>query len=148
MEIDIVGPLSFWLGILVLGVVIEVVILPFTPNSISGLIGQIAGWIIYLPGSIILPLIVAVWIAERVGATRNKVGPAVTVGLINAAYTALIYVIAIFIIYLLIKYITPTFLSSVSLTTFAEYSVGLPVAIILILVPVIAALSAARHASM
>lgn len=125
-------------------------LLPFAPQNINGLLESIAGWIIYFPGYFILPLVVAVWLGERVGASRNKVTSAMTVGLINAIYAILIYVIAMVIIYLLITAIKPSFFSAsnISLVSFAENAIGIPVAIVLILVPFIASLSAARHSSM
>ena len=118
-------------------------------RSISTLLRSIAGWIIYFPGYFILPLVVAVWLGERVGASRNKVHAALTVGLINAVYTVLIYVIAMVIIYLLVSAVKPDFFttSSISLVSFTENTIGIPVAIVLILVPFIASLSAARHSS-
>ncbi len=148
VEIDIVGPLTFWIVILVVGAIIQFVLIPLTSSvpSVNPILVSIAGWILYLPGSIILPLVVAIWVGERVGASRNQVKSAVKVGLVNAVYAALIYAVAIFIIYLLLKYISPTFLGTITLTTFVEYVVAIPVAIVILLIPFIASLSAARHA--
>ena len=149
IEIDIFGPLAFWLVLLVMGVLLELVMAPLLSSTgnagLASTITAIASYILYLPGSIILPLIVAVWLGERVGATKSEVGSAVPIAAINAAYTALIYAVAIFIIYLLLRYITPAFLSTVSLTTFVLYVVVVPVVIVVVLIPFIASLSAARH---
>ena len=150
-EIDIVGPLTFWIIMLVVGVLLDVILAPISgsvgQSGIQSFLTTIAGYILFLPGSIILPLIVSIWIGERVGANKNKVKAAVTLGEVNAAYTGLIYVIAIFIIYLLVRYITPTFLNTITLTSFIEYVVVVPVVIVVILIPFIAALSAARHSN-
>lgn len=155
IEIDIKEPLAFWLLILIIGLAFEVILLPIANGygvdpGITGLLSKIAGWILFLPGSIILPLIASVWIGERVGAKRNKVTAAVSVGGINAAYTALIYLIAIIIIYLLIYFITPNFLttSNISLGYYVEYVVIIPIIIVILMIPFISALSAARHSSM
>lgn len=152
VEIDVFGPLTFWLVILVIGVILELIIAPIASSlgnsGLQSLVIAISGYILYLPGAVILPLVVAVWLGERVGATKNNVGPAVNIGLVNAAYTALIYAVAIFIIYLLIKYITPGFLSAVSLTMFLEFVVIIPIVIVVALIPFIAALSAARHSNL
>lgn len=149
IEIDIFGPLSFWLVLLIMGVLLELVMAPILNGSgntsLANTITVIAGYILYLPGSIILPLVVAVWLGERVGATKSEVGSAIPIAAINAVYTALIYAVAIFIIYLLLRYITPSFLSTVSLTTFVLYVVVVPVVIVVVLIPFIASLSAARH---
>jgi hypothetical protein len=152
IEIDIVGPLSFWVVMLVIGIAMELFIAPLMGSigatSARVLASSAGQYILYLPGSLILPLVVAIWVGERVGAKRNKVGSAVSVGLINAVYAALIYAVAIFIIYLLLYYILPSFLMVLTLTTFLIYVVAIPILIVIILVPVIGALSAARHSSM
>jgi len=149
IEIDIFGPLAFWLVILIMGVLLALVMAPILNGAgntaLAATITAIAGYILYLPGSIILPLIVAVWLGERVGATKSELGSAVPIAAINAAYTALIYAVAIFIIYLLLRYITPSFLASVSLATFILYVIVVPIVIIIVLIPFIASLSAARH---
>ncbi len=151
IEIDIAGPMTFWLIFLIFGVIIELILVPifgsapYGSANIGNLITSIGRWIIYLPGSLILPLIVALWLGEMVGSMRSRVGTAAYVGLINALYAALIYVIAIFIIYLLLFYISPKSLTSITLTYFATYSVLVPVVILLVLIPLISALSAARH---
>ncbi|MGC8571906.1 MAG: hypothetical protein ACP5LH_01325 [Candidatus Micrarchaeia archaeon] len=151
IEIDIIGPLTFWLSFLVMGVIIQLILIPIFNNSIDNsiieVLNKISGWILYLPGSLILSLIVALWIGERIGATKNKVKSAVIIGVINAVYTIIVYIIAIFIIYLLISYIEPTFIKdyNLTLTLLAEYVIIIPSAIVLILVPFIASLSAARH---
>ena len=149
VDIDIAGPLTLWLILLIMGVVMALVFVPLTSGTpmISKLISEISGWILYLPGSLILPLIVSLWVGENVGATRSGAGFAARAGLINAVYTTLIYVVAIFIIYLLLYYISPASLSSITLIYFAEYVVVLPALILLVLVPLISSLSAARHSS-
>lgn len=150
-QISIVGPLAFWIIIIIVGLVLEILGSAF---SILSLFTTLGGWIVYLPGTIILPLIAGLWIGEKVGSARNKVGSAVSLGLVNAIYAALIYVIAIFIIYLIVNYVVQpqthiqTLLSTLTLTTFLEYGIGLPVVLVLIVAPLIAALSAARHSNM
>ncbi|MCL5433969.1 MAG: hypothetical protein M1538_03270 [Candidatus Marsarchaeota archaeon] len=153
IEIDIIGPLSFWLAFLVLGVIIQLVLIPIVINlrvsngSLIKILSDIGGWILYMPGALILPLVISLWMGERIGATKNKVKSAITIGIINAIYTVIVYIIAIFIIYLLISYIEPSFISGYNLTlvTLAEYVIAIPAMIVLILVPFIASLSAARH---
>ncbi len=151
VEINIWGPLIFWIFFLILGLALELLVAPVVKASgsvgIANTIGTIAGYIIYMPGSIILPLIVALWIGERVGASHAKLGSAATVGIVNAAYAALIYAVTIFIIYLLIKYVAPGFLSTITLESFVIYAVAIPIAIVVVLIPLIASLSAARHSN-
>jgi hypothetical protein len=147
VEIDIAGPLTFWIILLVIGVLLQLVIVPLHMGSASlnSLLTEISNWLIYLPGSVVLPLIVALMIGERVGATRSSASSAAFVGEVNALYTALVYIIAIVIIYLLFYYISPASLATITLTYFAEYAVLVPVVILLVLVPLISALSAVRH---
>jgi hypothetical protein len=147
VEIDIVAPLVFWIALLLIGLLAILVFQPvFSSNAgISALMTDISNWILYLPGSVIMPLIVAIWIGERAGSAKNNVRSAVRIGEINAVYATLIYVVAVFIIYLLFYYISPMSLQSKSLVNYAEYVICIPAAIILLLVPVVSALSAARH---
>jgi len=152
IEIDIFGPLTFWLMFLIVGLIIQLVLIPVMASnsnqnsSVSSILIEISGWILYLPGSIILPLIVGVWMGEKIGATKNKIKSAISIATINAIYTAIIYAIAIFIIYLLIYYITPGFIKNLGgIITLAEFVIIIPILIIIILVPLIASMSAARH---
>ncbi|MCL5429862.1 MAG: hypothetical protein M1504_00095, partial [Candidatus Marsarchaeota archaeon] len=61
-EIDIFGPLTFWIMIMVVGVIIDVVLAPITQaggqTNIANLLLKISNFILYLPGAIIWPLIV------------------------------------------------------------------------------------------
>jgi len=147
VEIDIAGPLIFWITMLVIGLLAVLVFEPVFSNiaGVKALMGDISQWILYLPGSVILPLIVSIWIGERVGSTKGNVKAAAKAGEINALYTTLIYIVAIFIIYMLIYYISPGSLQSISLVNYAEYVIAIPAIIILVLTPLVSALSGARH---
>jgi hypothetical protein len=147
VQTDIGGALIFWISLLVFGVLLALVISPILAPSGTGknLLTAISNWILYLPGAIILPLIVSIWIGEAVGKRGIGVGKSAKVGEINAVYTALIYVISIFIIYLLFYYIDPAALANVTITYFLEYVVIIPAIILFILIPIVAALSSARH---
>lgn len=150
IEIDIKGPLVFWIAILLAGLLLALIIAPLlgTGTNLGGISATIGGYILYLPGSIILPLIVAIWVGERVGSARSRIKNSAKVGLVNAAYACLIYAVSIFIIYLLLYYVSPGFLtgSSITLNTFLTYAVAVPIIIVFVLIPLIAALSSARHA--
>ena len=146
-EIEIGGPLVFWITMLVIGLLAVLVFEPVFSNvqGVSALMKAISGWILYLPGSIILPLIVSIWIGERVGSSKGNAKSAAKAGEINAIYTTLIYVVSIFIIYMLIYYISPASLQSNSLVSYAEYAIAIPAVIVLVLTPLVSALSGARH---
>lgn len=147
VQTDIGGPLIFWISLLVFGVLVALVISPILAPSGGGknLLTAISNWILYLPGSIILPLIVSIWIGEAVGRRGSSIGRTAKIGEINAVYTALIYVISIFIIYLLFYYIDPSALTNVTITYFLEYVVIIPAIILFVLIPIVSALSSARH---
>ncbi|MGC8537405.1 MAG: hypothetical protein ACP5MZ_00250, partial [Candidatus Micrarchaeia archaeon] len=113
--------------------------------SLSTALEDISKGILYLPGAIIFPLIVALWIGERVGMVENRTHSAVTIGLLNAAYTALIYAIGIFIVFLVIHYSVNTAIISITLHDFFMYLLALPISILIILVPTFSAMSAARR---
>ncbi len=144
-EIDVFGPLAFWITLLVIGLIIEVVTPVVGPKGFVADLRQVGYYIIFIPGSIVLPLIVATWIGDRVGLHENGIGNSVKVGILNSAYASLVYGIAIFIVYLLMYYTVPDLAKTFSVTMFVEFLIGLPVAILFILVPLIGALSNARR---
>ncbi|EQD63859.1 conserved hypothetical protein, membrane [mine drainage metagenome] len=142
-------PLAFWFGFLVLGVIILLVVVPLLPDiglvSISPALSNIAKGILYLPGSIIFPLIVALWIGERVGIAEDRMHSAVTIGLLNTVYTAMIYIIGIFMVFLVLYYSKNVLPLGMNTHDFLLYLVAIPVTILIVLVPSFSAMSAARH---
>ena len=147
-EIGVAGPVGFWIAILLIGL-----LLLLTAGNVGHLTGintssltSIAKFILLQPGAIILPLIVAVWIGSRVGKMHRRSPLIRKIALINAVYVAVIYSIAVFIIYLTIYYLNPGVLPT--MFTFSGFVLNLiiiPVAVVLILIPGIAILSSARH---
>ena len=150
IETSIGGPLVLWIAFLIVGVILLLVVAPLVSSNrlAYNLVRSISNWILYLPGSLVLPLIISVWMGESVGKNRVGIGRSARIGEVNAVYVAMVYVITIIIIYLVFYYINPVAVSSVSLTDFVEFSVALPVVIVLVLTPIVAALSAARHSSL
>ncbi len=145
-EISIAGPVGTWIAILVIGLLIEFVVIPLLHPATSSL-KTIANLILFQPGAIILPLIMAAWTAAKVGhAYREKEMPVAKVGVVNGVYLAVIYSIAIFVIYLLLQYIYPAGLpTSFTLMGFGLNLIIIPDAIVLAVVPVLSLVSAARH---
>ena len=148
-EIDIIGPLTFWMGLLLLALVMELFLIPlsndFGSTVLSGYLNKIANYIVYLPGNIILPLLTSVWVGERIGSSEKKLGSILNTGFVNAMYVSLVYVVAIFIIYLIVIYTGVKFLTDVTLNVFLQYLIALPVAIVIIVIPVFSEISAARR---
>ncbi len=147
VETGIAGPLILWITFLLIGVILSLVVEPLVPSNgtIQNLVTSISNWILYLPGCLILPLIVSIWIGEGVGKNRASGARSAKIGEINGIYTSLIYVVSIFIIYLLFYYIDKTALANITLTFFLEFVVAIPVIIVLVLTPIVSALSAIRH---
>jgi hypothetical protein len=148
-NIEIAGALIFWTIMIVIGVLIKIVAIPlFSGNGLSNLTGElsaISGYILYIPGSFIIALIVAAYIGEKVGAAVTDTKKAVRLGVMNAIYAAFIYLIIIVILFLIIKYAYPAILPNLVLSDFLLYMVAIPIGILIIVVPLLSSLSAARH---
>ncbi|MGC8478797.1 MAG: hypothetical protein ACP5NE_02625 [Candidatus Micrarchaeia archaeon] len=148
-DIEIAGALIFWIIMILIGVLIKIAVMPIlSSNGVTQFNQALAGVssaILYIPGSIIIALIVAAYIGEKVGAAAPKASIAARVGVINAIYASFIYLIIIAILYMIIKYADNAVLPNLQLSGFLTYMVGLPIAILLIVVPILSALSAERH---
>ena len=143
-------PLGFWVGILIVAALIQLVAVPFAAQygspAFNPYLNTFADYVLYVPGLIVLPLIASVWIGDRVSnSIGNRKKLLVSKGIINALYSALIYVITIFIIYLVMQYAQKGVLATVGILPFLEYLIAVPVAILVVIVPVFALLSASRH---
>jgi len=143
-EVSLAGPLALWIGVLVLGLFMELLPVLMPNTSYASSLLKIGNYLLYLPSSIVLPLIVGLWLGHRVGSNAKGIKEATKSGLLNAAYVSFIYAVAIFIIYFLITYIEPGFATTLSTTLFVELVVGLPIAIVFVLVTLMSVLSAAR----
>ncbi|MCL5093035.1 MAG: hypothetical protein M1128_01040 [Candidatus Marsarchaeota archaeon] len=146
-DIGIAGPLAFWIIMLLIGLAFLILFpagLTNAPGSISFILYKVGSYIIYMPGAIIFPLVVALWIGMRTGANTQNIKKAIDVGVINAIYTGVIYTISIFIIYLIAIYSSVELLKALPTNTFVVYLVIIPVATLLILTPLIGLLRRAR----
>lgn len=143
--ISIIKPMSFWVGVLVLGLVLTFALAPTVKPGQTNYFESAGKFILYQPGAIILPLLVSVWMSAKIGAFKPGAHVAWKTALINAVYIAVIYAIAIFIIYLIGNYFGPGVLPSFTLDAFALNVIIIPVAIVLAAIPVLTILSAARH---
>lgn len=147
--VSIAGPLFFWVGLLAVGAVLQLVAIPFAISynhtAFDGYFNSFANYVIYIPGLVVLPLISSLWIGDRVSYATKKKTEMAYKGLVNGLYASLVYVVAIFIIYFVMTFRDTGVLSSLTVVTFAEYLIALPVAITLIMVPLFAILSAARR---
>lgn len=149
VTISLEEPLTFWIGILVIAALMQLVAIPLaTARGQTGLnnyMNEFANYAIYIPGLIILPLLVAVWIGERVSYIRKKKSEVAYKGVMNAIYASLVYVIAIFIIYLIMTEQKLGVLATIGMPTFVEYFIVVPLVINIVVVPLFAVLSAERR---
>lgn len=134
---------------ILIGVLIKAAIMPLLADNgitqFSGSLATISSAILYIPGPIIIALIVAAYIGEKVGAASHKASMAARAGIVNAVYASFIYLIIIAILYLIIKYVDVGILPSLRLSYFLIYAVVLPIIILLVVVPALAALATERH---
>jgi len=146
-EVEISGPIGLWIAILFIGLILDFVVAPLAPSLgiVTTLWTTAGNMILYQPGAFILPLIVSIWLASRIAHVRKE---STTIGkeaLLNSIYVAAIYSIAIFIIYLLIYYTSPASLPTpFTLQGFVLNMIAIPVAIVLVLTPVLSMLASAR----
>jgi hypothetical protein len=149
-KVSISGPLTFWIGLLVIAAMLQLVAIPFATNYSSSIFtsyfNDFANYVIYIPGIVVLPLITALWIGDRVSSLETtKKSFVATKGLVNAVYAVMVYIVSIFIVYLIMGLIKTGVLYPLSLVTFAEYLIGIPCAIVLVMVPLFAVISSARR---
>jgi hypothetical protein len=144
-EIKVGEPLLFWVMMLVIGLFL--IIIPnigAIPTNTAAMLLEVGKAIILIPGAIILPLIISLWVAERIGAVNRPSKSILSLSMLNASYVFLVYIIAIFIIFLLAKYFSPNIVS-ISTASFLIYLIALPFIILFVLVPLLSLLSSARH---
>jgi hypothetical protein len=147
-EIVITGPMTFWILVLCVSIVLSFILAPSLgiKTKIGGDILLASQYILYLPGSLILPLIVSLWAGSRIGSSGRQIKAAVKAGVLNGVYMGVVYGIAITAIILAIYYINPAILpNGLGLENFAIRSIGTPIAIVIVLTTLISLLSAARH---
>ncbi len=135
--VSIKGPLSFWLFFLVIAAIARISQLNSYP-----LIQELPAYIFYMPGCFALPLIVAIWMGERIGEVKSTIKGAMASAFINAAYIFLIYAITAFIIFAILNTMA---LLPESFSKLIFYDAIIPFAIIFALMPLLALLSILRR---
>jgi hypothetical protein len=146
-QVSIAAPMFFWLLLLVIAVVINALInAGYIPSGkMLSILKASANFILFMPGSIILPTIVGAFIGAEIGRRSKSMYIAIKSGIINGVYATIVYLIAIFIIYEIIIYILPNINPGVNF--FAEDWLAMPTAILIALSVLFAGLSHARKVS-
>ena len=142
--VSLTGPVALWLVFVLIGLLL-LVTAPLLGTGRYGSMLALAGTsIIGPPGDMILPLIVAIWVGERIAAMRKGTGASANLAFANAAYMALVYAVAIFVVYLMLAYARPAFAASISITQFLIYYLALPAALVILVTPIFTLLSVLR----
>jgi hypothetical protein len=144
-RVSLSGPLFLWALIIIIGIVLEVVVPALLGKHFSSFANSykvIGSYILTMPGVIILPLVISVWIGHRVGEAAENVKSALRLGLINGIYASIVYGVIIFVTQLILKYTT-----SYAFTTsfLLKYVILIPIAIVIVFTIVIAALNQLRR---
>ena len=140
-EDQLKGPLSLWIGAMVVGILLIIFATIPILSPFSNLLNKIGYYIIYLPGALVFPLIVGIWIGIKT--SKRRIMHSIKSSFINSVYASIIYVIAMSIIYITLHY-TSTLLSSITIMDFVEKVSVIPVGIVIILSIIISVFRSAR----
>lgn len=149
VTISLSGPLTLWIGLLIIATLIQLVGVPIASfvklGFINNYLNEFADYLLYIPGLLVIPLIVAVWMGELLSYVSEKSSVIAYRSLINSLYASMIYVVSITIIYIIMMVQKAGVLWALSPVVFAEQLLLIPFLITLIIVPLFAILSAARR---
>ena len=145
-HVSIAAPMTFWIVLLILGLVFKTLayfsILVTQGTTVYTTLLSVANFILFPPGSIILPLIIGAVIGSSVGLKSKKIAGAQKSGLLNGIYAAVIYVVAIVVIYEIMVYVLPN--SAPQLGFLFSYWLAAPVLTVVALSFIFAVLSHSR----
>ncbi len=150
-SVKLEGPLFFWIGFIIVALVLQLVakgaIIGNGPQAdvLGGYLLDVSDYIINLPGILIFPFLVSIWIGERVSKASEEMSKAFMTSIINAAYTALIYAISIFIVFLLLNVSSLKQLISADSITMIVVTVLVPVGILFAFMTIFSLLAFARR---
>lgn len=148
-SVDISAPVSFWIAIVAIAAIIQLMIVPLTQggfqNQFLSLANALATQVLYIPGIFIIPMIVALWIGAKVSYASGGYTNIIYRSMLNALYACVLYVIEIFMAFILSGSFHTGVLSSLSVPVFLGYVVAMPVLITIVVVPLFALVSEARR---
>ncbi len=141
-------PLTFWIGLVVIAAVLQLIAIPFMASQLRGgyasALGKFAEYILYIPGVIVLPLLASLWIGEIVSKAKSNHRLLLYKGLVNAIYASIIYIVSISVVYIIMMVQGTGTLASVSMASFIEFNILVPFLITIIVVPLFSFLTAAK----
>lgn len=149
VSVNIAEPLFFWIMVLVLALFSRVIITyttTFSPTSAAySFLNGASNFFLFNSGTFILPLIVGAVIGAEIGLRSRSVMKALRAGLINGVYAAIVYIIAMVIIYEVIIYVLPK--ADINPTFLITNLIVPQVIVLIVLVEIFAALSHSRKVS-
>ncbi|MEM4064429.1 MAG: hypothetical protein QXR16_03100 [Candidatus Micrarchaeaceae archaeon] len=147
VQVEIGAPIFVWLLLLVVSLAIVIFaqdgLIP--KSGIGGSLMSIANLILFMPGALILPIIIGAAIGAEIGRSSKDMKVATKAGIINGVYAGIIYIIAIVIIYEIITYVLPSAMPSISFLL--SYWLAMPFALVVLVSLGFAVLSHSRKVS-
>ncbi len=130
-EAGIAGPMTFWILVLVIGMVLKILLVYISmPQQLHLVLDYAGTFILSGPGRIILPVIAGAVIGRETGKRSETLRQAARYGLIDGVYASVTYGISIAIIYEIMSYLSV--ITQQTLADLALLWLGLPVAVVIL----------------
>jgi hypothetical protein len=142
--VSLYEPMFFWILLLYLGLIVKIVLSNTNAFSqattVDYILQSFSYFVLSTPGFIVLPLIAGAIIGAEVGLHARNMKSALRASLLNSAYAAAIYLVAIIILYEVLNYAFP---STQNVFSVAGWIV-VPIVIVVLVTAMFAMLSHAR----
>ncbi len=125
---SIEGPMLAWILVLIVAFATRLASNYYL--DLPQVFGNIAQLILFMPGSFILPIIVGAVIGAGIGKRSKNIASTLKTSMLAAIYASIIYLVAILIIYEIIKYTVPAIVPSASFLLGSW--LGLPIATLIV----------------
>lgn len=142
---SLTSPMKFWLFLIFISAVILLVVFESPSIAYASILTTLANILLLLPGSIVLPLLVALFNGIDIGNVSLSSSKANKAALYNGIYSSVIYLVAILILYETLNYVSSSLLPKLSFII--QYWVLQPVGILIVLPLIIATLAFYRKKS-
>ncbi len=133
--VKIADPLFFWVMVLVLAMILRILLIDSRlfpiGSAFYSFASEVSTFFLFSSGSLILPLIIGAVIGAEVGRQSITLMNSVKGGILNGIYAAIVYIIAIVVIYEILIFVIPHLQFTVS---FLISNMIIPQTIILIVV--------------
>jgi hypothetical protein len=138
---------STWITILIIALIAKI-ILTYTDviphgTALYSFVGQATYFIIFGPGSVLLPLVLGAVMGAEIGNRSKSATVALRSGAITAIYVAMIYIIAIVALYEVMLYTLPQL--SLRSDTLVFFMIIPQILVLIVIMEIFAALANARR---